>query len=72
MNKMFLKLILRICLLFLLCFGEEVIRDSEEKLSSDYNSNGNVLQFTQKTQIYNIGAVLSTGENIVQFLQVCH
>ena len=67
---MCIKLFLGFCLLFSFCFTEDVIRDTEEKLSPDYNSISNAEQFTQKIQIYNIGAVLSTGENIVQFLQV--
>jgi hypothetical protein len=37
-------------------------------LSSDSNSGS--LRFIENPKIYNIGAVLTSGENVVQFLQV--
>lgn len=53
------------------CWAEEIKEvtiETEEKSSSDpeFNSQGLV----QNRRIFNIGAVLSTGESIVHFLQV--
>jgi hypothetical protein len=44
------------------------LNDINPELSSDSNSGS--LRFIENPKIYNIGAVLTSGENVVQFLQV--
>jgi hypothetical protein len=47
---------------------KQEIYDINTELSSDSNSGS--LRFIENPKIFNIGAVLTSGENVVQFLQV--
>lgn len=50
--------------------NEENSNTEINKESSLHSSSRNAFRFSENPKIYNIGAVLNSGENVAQFVQV--